>query len=219
MPTSTTIDNQKELDNSCPSIPEAQQKLKSTLDKTFGDKITELPSHAWKEYGLSYEIAKENAKEIFKELKENQSFAFNMLIDVTAVDWMDRRTPRFDVVYQLLSLTYQTRVCFKIKASEEKPEVDSIVDLWPAANFLEREVWDMYGITFTGHPDLRRIMMYPEFVGHPLRKDYPLKGKQPRIPLRLPETRNTSADMHREELVAMPKKKTEKTETSNLGRS
>ena len=127
-----------------------------------------------------------------------------MLIDITAVDYLDSREPRFDVVYQLLSLTHHHRLCLKISADEAKPEVESIRSLWEGANFLEREVWDMYGITFRGHGDLRRILMYDEFVGHPLRKDYPLRAKQPRVQMRIPELRNTSPDMEREVLVSLP---------------
>ncbi|MCL4139591.1 UNVERIFIED_CONTAM: hypothetical protein GTU68_024743 [Idotea baltica] len=102
-----------------------------------------------------------------------------MLVDVTAIDWMDVRQPRFDVVYQLMSITFNTRMCIRIGVEENDPKVFSVLPLWNAANFLEREVWDLFGITFEGHGDLRRIMMYDEFVGHPLRKDYPVQGKQP----------------------------------------
>jgi len=117
---------------------------------------------------------------------------------------MDVREPRFDVVYQLLSIEHLHRLTLKIQVGEDNPEVDSVLDLWPAANFIEREVWDMFGIKFKGHGDLRRILMYEEFVGHPLRKDYPKRAKQPRVPLRIPELRNPSADMNREQLVSLP---------------
>lgn len=187
-----------------PPIPEVQLRLKEQVEIHFGRKLTPAPPHAWKEYGLTYQVNVDEAKAIFQALRDDKKFLFNMLIDITAVDWCDRREPRFDVVYQLLSLTYLHRLCLKIQIDEKKPEVDSVRDLWPAANFLEREGWDMYGIVFRGHGDLRRILMYDEFVGHPLRKDYPLRGKQPRVPLRVPELRNTSADMFREELVSLP---------------
>jgi NADH-quinone oxidoreductase subunit C len=173
------------------------------LETVFGEKLTPLPKHAW-EYGTTVGLKREHATEVFSRLKEQPQFQFNMLIDITAVDWLDRREPRFDVVYQLLSLSHLHRLCVKIAVDEDKPEVDSVRPLWPAANFLEREVWDMYGISFAGHGDLRRILLYDEFVGHPLRKDYPLRGKQPRVKLRVPELRNTSYDMRREQLVALP---------------
>ncbi|MCB0345182.1 MAG: NADH-quinone oxidoreductase subunit C, partial [Bdellovibrionales bacterium] len=154
-------------------------------------------------------VRKANAADVLKTPRDAPKLAYNMLIEVTAVDWLDKREPRFDVVYQLLSLEHLHRLCIRIEVDEDKPEVDSVVSLWPTANFLEREVWDMYGISFAGHGDLRRILMYDEFVGHPLRKDYPLRGKQPRVPLRIPELRNTAPDMVRSELVSLPSRRRE----------
>lgn len=185
--------------------PEAQARLRDALSSRFPGELSPIEQGAW-EYNLAFGLKREHALTVFSALKSDSTLDFNMLIDVTAVDWMDRREPRFDVVYQLLSLRHAHRVMLKIQVGEENPEVDSVVSLWRAANFLEREVWDMYGISFKGHGDLRRILMYDEFVGHPLRKDYPLRGKQPRIPLRVPELRNTADDMHRDVLVAMPKR-------------
>lgn len=185
-------------------IPEVQRKLTENLREIFGERISFVRPHAWRDFGLTIETSSTANLEVFRVLRDDPRFLFNMLIDVTAVDWLDQQERRFDVVYQLLSLTHHHRLCVKISVSEEQPEVDSVRPLWNAANFLEREVWDMYGIKFRGHGDLRRILMYDEFVGHPLRKDYPLRGKQPRVPLRIPELRNTSADMFREELVSLP---------------
>jgi NADH-quinone oxidoreductase subunit C len=135
--------------------------------------------------------------------KNSSILALNLLSDITAVDWMDLRDDRFEVVYQLLSLSKVWRLTVKVAVSESDPEVASAVPLWAGANFLEREVWDMFGIRFKGHPDLRRILMYEEFVGHPLRKDYPVQGKQPRIPLRAPEVENTARRMSRPDLVTI----------------
>jgi NADH-quinone oxidoreductase subunit C len=126
-----------------------------------------------------------------------------MLVDVTAVDWMDAKEHRFEVVYQLLSVAKRHRVTIKVPVSEDQPEVPTATALWHGANFLEREVWDMFGIRFAGHPDLRRILMYEEFIGHPLRKDYPVQGKQPRIPLRHAEVENTARRMLRSDLVTI----------------
>lgn len=166
--------------------------------------LTRTEDHKWKGYGLSYAIAAGSFFEAVKTLKTDSKIQLDMLIDVTCVDWLDSRENRFEVVYNFMSLVNNTRLCLKVSLSEDKPEVASLVSLWNSANFLEREVFDMYGIKFTGHPDLRRILMYEEFVGHPLRKDYPLKGKQPRVELRVPELHNTSADLHRESLVSLP---------------
>lgn len=153
-------------------------------------------------------ISAQGALQFFQLLKLDSELQFNLLIDITAVDWLDSREERFQVVYQFLSLVTKFRLRVLIDLPEVQPEVDSIVSLWPGANYLEREVWDMYGIKFRGHPELKRILMYEEFDGHPLRKDYPVQGKQPRIPLRAAEVRNTALDMARPALVGInPRKK------------
>lgn len=139
--------------------------------------------------------------DFFQLLKLDSELGFDVLLSVTAVDWMDERDERFEVVYHLLSTRNALRLRVKIAVPEEEPEVESLVWLWDSANFLERETWDMYGIRFKGHPDLRRILMYDEFTGHPLRKDYPVQGKQPRVSLRHPEVRNTARDLERPDLV------------------
>lgn len=144
---------------------------------------------------------------VLRTCKENPQLDFNLLVDITAVDWMDARKERFEVVYQLLSLEARSRLCIKVPVSEDKPEVPTATGLWNGATFLEREVWDMFGIRFAGHPDLRRILLYEEFVGHPLRKDYPVQAKQPRIPLRAPEVENTARRMHRPDLVTIRSRK------------
>ena len=88
---------------------------------------------------------------------------------------------RFEVVYHLYSLTHNHRIRLKVPTAEGDPVVDSVTDLWPSANWFEREVWDLFGIRFTGHPNLKRIMMYEPFEGHPLRKDYQVNRRQPLI--------------------------------------
>ncbi|MCI0534690.1 MAG: NADH-quinone oxidoreductase subunit C, partial [Verrucomicrobiales bacterium] len=88
---------------------------------------------------------------------------------------------RFDVVYHFLSSALNHRLRVKVPLTAADPVVDSLADLWRVANWFEREVWDMFGIQFKGHPDLRRILMYEEFKGHPLRKDYPARKRQPLI--------------------------------------
>jgi len=88
---------------------------------------------------------------------------------------------RFVVVYHLFSLRHKHRIRLEVPVSETEPEVDSVTSLWVGANWYEREVWDMFGIRFRGHPNLKRILMYEEFDGHPLRKDYPVRRRQPLI--------------------------------------
>lgn len=155
-------------------------------------------------------IKRDHILDFFKLLKLDSELKFNMLLSVTAVDWMDKKEERFELVYHLLSIQNLYRLRVKIEIPEEDPSIDSLLPLWASADFMEREVWDMYGITFKGHPHLKRILMYEEFEGHPLRKDYPVQGKQPRIPLRSPEVRNTALDMSRPPLVRInPRQKSE----------
>jgi NADH-quinone oxidoreductase subunit C len=117
---------------------------------------------------------------IMEFLRGEPALAFTMLLDITAVDFLGRE-PRFEVVYHLMSLAHNRRLRIKVGVPGESPSLQTLSDVWPSANWLEREVWDMFGIRFTGHPDLKRILLYPEFQGHPLRKDYPIRRRQPLI--------------------------------------
>ena len=121
-------------------------------------------------------------RESFRRLKDELSF--DLLSDITAVDYWQKKEPRFEVVYQITSLKNRQRLRLRVAVPESDAAVDSLTPLWRGANFLEREVWDLYGIRFTDHPDLRRILLYDEFQGHPLRKDYPVNLCQPRVPER-----------------------------------
>jgi NADH-quinone oxidoreductase subunit C len=177
-----------------------QSKLGSQIlsaEVSLGDAVIQIP--------------RQGMHEFFRLLKLDAELGFSMFIDVTVVDWLDARPNRFEVVYHLLNLAQRARLRVKIAVPESNPEVDSVSDLWSAANFMEREAWDMYGVTFKGHPDQRRILMYDEFEGHPLRKDYPVQGKQPRIPLRSPEVRNTAVDMARPNLVSINRRAKQQT--------
>jgi NADH-quinone oxidoreductase subunit C len=120
----------------------------------------------------------------FRALKEDPRLRFDFLSDITAVDYWKKKEPRFELVYQLVSLQRKARLRIRVPVPESEAAVDSLTPLWPGANFLEREVWDLFGIRFTGHPDLRRVLLYDEFEGHPLRKDYPINQWQPRVPER-----------------------------------
>jgi NADH-quinone oxidoreductase subunit C len=110
-------------------------------------------------------------------------FAFDLFLDVTAVDWPGQ-TPRFEVVYHFYSTVHKVRVRVKTRVSDADPAVDSLISLYGSAHFMERECHDMYGITFRGNPDLRPILLYEGFVGHPLRKDYPKQQEQPLVSYR-----------------------------------
>ncbi len=132
-------------------------------------------------------IDRADVPNVLGQLKENPDFAFNLLLDITGVDFFGQE-PRFEVVYHLYSLAHNHRLRVKVRLPEESAHVPSASSVWQAANWLEREVWDMFGITFTDHPDLRRILMYEEFRGHPLRKDYPVNKRQPLVEERDPIT-------------------------------
>lgn len=119
-------------------------------------------------------------------LKEAPGADLAMLTDLTAVDYPDRE-PRFEIVAHLYSLSLGHRLRLKARVGKRDGtgvEIDSLTDLWESANWLERECWDLFGVRFLGHPDLRRILLYPEFEGHPLRKDFPADKIQPLVPFR-----------------------------------
>jgi NADH-quinone oxidoreductase subunit C len=158
-------------------------------------------------------VARENIAAAALLLRDSPELAFDMLIDVTAVDYLGQPDgfhlppriwdenkprmrhvqqsrhrlvlpergpePRFAVVYHLLSTSLIHRLRIKCRVPEDDPAIPSVTGVWRGANWLERETWDLYGIRFTGHPDLRRIYLYDEFVGHPLRKDYGKHDEQP----------------------------------------
>ena len=111
---------------------------------------------------------------VVKMLKENENLKFNQFIDLTAVDYPNKKN-RFEMVYILLSVEFNLRIIIKFHINENE-SVDSITNLFPAANWYEREVWDLFGIAFSNHPDLRRLLTDYGFIGHPLRKDFPLSG-------------------------------------------
>jgi NADH-quinone oxidoreductase subunit C len=108
-------------------------------------------------------------------LREDPACPFDFLSDITCVDWYPRE-PRFDVVYHLLSIPKKERVRLKVRLNSSSPVVESLTSLWPGANYFEREVFDLFGIRFSGHPYLRRILMPEDWEGYPLRKDYPVEG-------------------------------------------
>jgi len=108
-------------------------------------------------------------------LRDDTECAFNFLSDVTCVDWYPAE-PRFEVVYHLLSILKKERVRLKVRLNSASPTVESLTSLWPGANYFEREVFDLFGIRFNGHPYMRRLLMPEDWEGHPLRKDYPVEG-------------------------------------------
>ncbi|MEW6720706.1 MAG: NADH-quinone oxidoreductase subunit C [Thermodesulfobacteriota bacterium] len=118
--------------------------------------------------------------EILAFLRDDPEALFDFAMDLTGVDHLGEE-PRFEVVYHLYSLEKKHRVRIKVRLPEDDPTIDTAVSVWPGIDWYEREAFDMYGIVFRGHPNLKRILMYEGFQGHPLRKDYPKDRRQPTI--------------------------------------
>ena len=114
-------------------------------------------------------------RDVAERCRGDKDLRFNLLSDATCVDRYPLE-PRFEVNYQLVSIPRRERLCLQVRLSSSDPVVDSLVPVWPGANWLEREIFDLFGIRFHGHPDLRRILMPDDWEGHPLRKDYPVEG-------------------------------------------
>ena len=128
-------------------------------------------------------VKKQGVKDLLSVLRTDPEFQFNVLMDLSCVDYLhwEEKENRFEVIYNLFSLNKNQRLIVKALVPESDAVMDSVASIWPAANWHEREVWDMFGIRFEGHPGLKRILMYEEFQGHPLRKDYPYNRRQPLI--------------------------------------
>jgi NADH-quinone oxidoreductase subunit C len=156
----------------------------SSFAESVKNKFPNMVLEAFQNHGDSVIIVKkEGIKNLCAALKKDPEFSFNMLIDLSAVDYLfwEEKALRFEVVYNLFSLSKHQRLFVKAQIAESDPTIDSVTSIWPAANWYEREVWDMFGIQFKGHPNLKRILMYEGFEGHPLRKDYPYNKRQPLI--------------------------------------
>jgi NADH-quinone oxidoreductase subunit C len=129
---------------------------------------------------LTIEVAAENYRAVMLQLRDDPAFHFEQLIDLSGIDYSEfagREDRRFAVTSHLLSLTHNWRLRVRVFAPDENfPLVDSIIDIWNSANWYEREAFDLYGILFEGHTDLRRILTDYGFVGHPFRKDFPISG-------------------------------------------
>jgi NADH-quinone oxidoreductase subunit C len=179
------------------------ETLASTITARFGDRLKTLPAITG---DVAFEVASNDLLAVCRELRSDQSLAFEQLIDVSGIDYLDygkeewltasstatgfsrgvdrirenvseARSARFAVVYQLLSITHNWRLRLRCFTQEgEPPVIDSVVGIWASANWYEREAFDLYGILFKGHPDLRRILTDYGFIGHPFRKDFPLIG-------------------------------------------
>lgn len=153
---------------------EMQQKVLEDLKSEFGGKITET----FFNYGMPVALVDSGAwHDIVAWLKNHESWAFNHFIDITAVDYKGRQDDwRYEVVLHLRSHSNNVKVRLKTRLGEENPALATLTDLFVGASWSEREVYDLMGVTFEGHPRMTRLLNPDDFVGHPLRKDFPVKG-------------------------------------------
>jgi NADH-quinone oxidoreductase subunit C len=159
-----------------PAPPPEERNL-PRVRALLGDKVLESHCHRGDETII---VPAESIQGVMKSLHDDPELDFEILMDLCGVDYQPRR-PRFEVVYHLCSYRKRHRLRVKVQVDGAEPTVPTLRDLWPGADWFEREVWDMYGIRFEGHPDLRRLLLYEGFEGHPLRKDYPVTRRQPLI--------------------------------------
>lgn len=145
--------------------------LIKSLSHSFGDAVTEATEFLGQ---LSVRIAPASLRPVAAFLRDDAECRFNYLTDVTCVHWPERAAAPFDVIYNLYSIERNARVRLRV-AANEKAAVPSVTGVWPAANWMEREVYDLFGVPFENHPDLRRLLLPADWEGHPLRKDYPLE--------------------------------------------
>ncbi|MDR0587722.1 MAG: NADH-quinone oxidoreductase subunit C [Burkholderiales bacterium] len=166
------------------SLPGSVFKLESALKAVFSRLLEESQNPRARivvaAQEISFEVPTGELYRVMRQLRDEPIFLFDSLVDITAVDYLDmKKTPRFAVVYHLLSLTCNHRLRVRVFPEDESSlTVPSMVALWPSANWMEREAFDMFGIIFEGHPDLRRLLTDYGFQGHPLRKDFPLSGEK-----------------------------------------
>ena len=163
-------------------------ELTTLLKQEFPDDVTDFHAHRDDETVV---IKRDALEAVCRFLRDDTRCSFEIMMDLTAVDRLEmNESPRFEMVYHFKSLTHARRLRLKVRLTEDDCKIASIHHLWKAVDWYERECFDMFGIVFEGHPDLRRILMYDEFEGHPLRKDYPIDKQQPLMELKEVEERH-----------------------------
>jgi len=164
-------------------MTDSHQDLIAHAREILGDAISAVQESSGE---LTLEVRREKIVEVCRALRDDPAFAFEQLIDVCGVDYLDygkesargkRQGPRFAAVYHLLSISHNRRIRLRAWLDDEMPMIASVTGIWNSAGWFEREAFDLFGIVFEGHPDLRRILTDYGFVGHPFRKDFPLIGQ------------------------------------------
>jgi NADH-quinone oxidoreductase subunit C len=177
------------------------QELLDSLGKLFGPKILNKAEFRGE---TTFTVSRNDLREVAKFCHDDLSFDY--LIDITSIDNFGEE-PRFEIVYELYSMTLAVHLRLKLRVSEEGGAVDTVSDIWPTANWHEREIYDMMGIKFKGHPDLRRILMWEGYPFFPLRKEFPLEG----LPSEMPDVAFTkSAPLEGGPFVTQPSTATAK---------
>ncbi len=164
---------------------EATQQVISALSEGFSDvdfspsPLMDRADGAVGAEQIYVRVPADRLLEVMRFLRNSEACAFEQLCDLTCVDYLNfpKATDRYGVVYSLLSLSRNHRIWVKCFVNDPSPEVPSVTGVWAGAEWMEREVWDMFGVRFSDHPDLRRILTWEAFEAHPLRKDYPLRGR------------------------------------------
>mgnify|MGYP005839144947 CR=1 FL=1 len=151
-------------------------QIAKMIEERFPGQVLGMMTHAGQ---VGVMVKKERIRDICLFLRDEPEIKMDHLADLTAVDYSaypGDTGPRFEVVYNMISTVYRHRIRLKVRLPEEEPRIDSVSSVWNTANWHERETYDLMGIVFDGHPDLRRILLPDDWQGHPLRKEYPLKG-------------------------------------------
>ncbi|MBI3186045.1 MAG: NADH-quinone oxidoreductase subunit C [Myxococcales bacterium] len=158
----------------------ALDRVQQALPDALLERITDRTGGEW---GV---VKPDALRDVASQLKNDPSLGFRLFVCADCVDRLQLQTsePRFEVIYLLYSPSRNEHARLKVRVGEDSPEVPSLTSIFQGANWWERLVWDFYGIRFEGHPDLRRLLLYEEFKGHPLRKDYGLRERQPLLPER-----------------------------------
>jgi NADH-quinone oxidoreductase subunit C len=154
--------------------PEVDPKVVQTIREQFGDAVHDVIEYRGE---VTIVVDPDRLEEVAIFCRDTEGLEFNLLSDATAVDYYPHE-PRFAMCYHLFSIYHLHRIRLKVYATGEEPHLPSMTPVWPAANWQEREAFDLMGIVFDGHPDLRRILMPTDWIGHPQRKDYPLGYEQ-----------------------------------------
>ena len=182
-------------------MSEYYNNLSDRVREHFGSRITDC----YVDNGeLTITVNPDQLIDVCQDLRDDAAFACDTLIDCCGVDYSEHggnwQGTRFASVYHLQSVQLNHRIRVKAFVDGEPPVLPSVINIWNAVDWFEREAWDLYGIRFLNHPNLKRLLLYEEFVGHPLRKDYPIDKRQPLVPMRDVKEVPTQKNPHPEQL-------------------